>query len=130
MVHCDIVLVLYNLKVNRMLLIRSLGLKGRKRYATACHDSLSCGLDDIAADRTDIEPGLLHVRGPVLVPYVHPGKQLYHRDIQGLCKRLDQSDVRKAPARLPLAHCLCADADLACKLLLCHPLSLSELLYQ
>ena len=81
MVHCDIVLVLYNLQVYRMLLIRSLGLKGRKRYAAACHDSLSCGLDDIAADRTDIKPGLLHVRGPVLVPDVHAGEKLNHRDI-------------------------------------------------
>ena len=62
MVHCDIVLVLYNLQVYCMLLIRSLSLKGRKRYATACHNGLSCCLNDIAAYRTDIELCLLHVR--------------------------------------------------------------------
>ena len=130
MVHCDIVLVLYNLKVNRMIIVGVLCLKRRKCYAAACHDSLSCGLDDIAADGTDIEPGLLHVRGPVLVPDVHSGEKLNHGDVQCPGQGLDQSDVWKSPARLPLAHGLCADADFVGKLLLCHPLSLSELLYQ
>ena len=70
------------------------------------------GVQDVAADRADVQAAAQQVGGTVRVGDDLAGEQLRQRDAQRGGQRLQQGDVGQAAARLPLGDGLVADAEL------------------
>lgn len=97
----DIQLMLHVLILNFMSFIRFLCLQRRKGNAAAGYHSLSRRMQDIAADRTDINGRPQDIGCAVCIDDLFPGKQLRYRQLQCPGQRLQQGDIRKSLARFP-----------------------------
>ena len=98
--------------------LRLLHLQRRQGDAAAAKDAGAGGVDDIAAQGADIELGAQHIPRPIVVGDTLAGEQLRHGHAQVLRQRLQQGDVRKTSAVLPLGHGLIADTEPVSQLLL------------
>ena len=109
--HADVILPVHRRNDDVMRRVRFFGFQRRQQNAAAVESALAGGRDHIAANRADVKPGFQHITGAVLVHDLCPGKQLRHGDVQRLCQRLQQHNIRQPFSRLPLGNGLVADAD-------------------
>ena len=91
-----------------------------RHHGENIESALAGGRDHIAANRADVKPGFQHITGAVLVHDLCPGKQLRHGDVQRLCQRLQQHNIRQPFSRLPLGNGLVADIQQIRQLFLRH----------
>ena len=77
-VQGNIVIVLNLLHMNRMCSLWHFCLLSWQSDTTATESSLTNGVDDITADRTDIEFGSQHIARPIFVGNTLAGEQFCH----------------------------------------------------
>lgn len=118
--HADVILPVHRRNDDVMRRVRFFGFQRRQQNAAAVESALAGSRDHIAANRADVKPGFQHIAGAVLVHDLCPGKQLRHGDVQRLCQRLQQHNIRQPFSRLPLGNGLVTDIQQIRQLFLRH----------
>ena len=115
-----IILILAFFDLQRMRIIRLLGLQSGQNDPVAADHGFAGAEDHVAADGADMKARTEHVEGTVRVHDVRAGHQLDHGYLQRRGQRPEQGNVRIAAARFPFGHGLVADVQTFSQLKLRH----------